>query len=231
MIGPVFGSDFRWSRFAIFSCCRSFRCCSFCRFLKVWGPRPAIISSFKRHTPGSSPGARPVSPGKGPGRADRLPALAAPTAARTTPSAARGAESAATTAGWLGPGFVHVHCAAVQFRAVELRNRRFGIPRFRHFDEGKPARLSAVAIGHDTYALHVPVLAENALQLVLGSPVAQVPYKDIGHKLSFEIEIVFVELRKNLTLVGEGARRKALDGTDAVKDTFILPFSELDSVY
>jgi hypothetical protein len=69
------------------------------------------------------------------------------------------------------------------------------------------------------------------VQLVLGGPVAQVPYKDIGHKLSFEIEIVFVDLRKNLTLEGEAARRKALDDTDAVKDTSSLPFSELDCMY
>src|SRR5947209_4877522 len=126
------------------------------------------------------------------GALNRLPALAASaaTAAARTPapaSAARCAESTAA-AGGLGPRFVHVHGAAVQLGAVQLRDRRLGIASFRHFDKCESARLTAVAIRHDVHALHVPVLGKYTMQLVLSSPIAEVPYKDVGHRLSFEIE-------------------------------------------
>jgi hypothetical protein len=111
---------------------------------------------------------------------------AAAATATTAATTAAAAEATTTAAGRLGPSFVHVDGAPVEFGAIQLGNGRFGIALFGHFDEGEAARLPGVTIRNDVDALDVPVLGECGMQVLLRGLVAEVPDKNVGHqKCSF----------------------------------------------
>jgi len=120
-------------------------------------------------------------------RQNFLPAVPAISAAATTATTASAtttaAESTSTTAttGRLRTRFVYVERATVHFRTVQLGDRVFRVPLFRHFDEGEAARLTRIAIRNNVYTLHIPVLGKCGVQFVLRSLIAQISDKDIGH--------------------------------------------------
>jgi hypothetical protein len=119
-----------------------------------------------------------------------VPAISTTTASTTaTASAATAAEPASTTATCrLRASFIYVKRPAIHFRAIQLRDRIFRIPLFRHFHEGKPARLPCVTVRHNVYTLDVTVLRKRRVQFVLRRLIAQISDKDIRHALLLRLE-------------------------------------------
>jgi hypothetical protein len=161
---------FRSSRFAIFSCCFSLRCCSFWRFFSDWGPRPGmqflswralIFSRSYRLTSGS------------------LPSRSAPSAGPVPISAAK-PSPAASTAGFRA-SFVHVQRAAIQFGSVQLRDGCLGLLRAGHLDERKSAWLARVPVRDDADFLYIAELCKRSEQVFLRGLVTEISYKNVSH--------------------------------------------------
>jgi hypothetical protein len=126
-------------------------------------------------------------------------AAATTTAAAATtpapgPTAATAVSTAATSTGGLGTGFVDIHCTAIQFSAVEFGDRSFRIPALGHLNESKATGLTGFPIGYDVNAFDAAVSWESRVEVFLCGLVAEVPHKDVGHKLSPLINLVFVQL-------------------------------------
>jgi hypothetical protein len=122
----------------------------------------------------------------------KLPALTTAAATATTAAASTTAATAAAPTAASKPAapttsrfrtsFVHIDRASVHLGAVQLRNRRFRIALFGHFNESETARLPGIAIGDDIDPLHVAILREGGVQVLLGGLIAKVPDKNIGHQ-------------------------------------------------
>ena len=57
-------------------------------------------------------------------------------------------------------GFVDVHCSPVQILTIESRHRLAGFGGVRHFNEGEPAGLAAIAIADHTRPFYRTIHAE-----------------------------------------------------------------------
>lgn len=111
----------------------------------------------------------------------------------------------ARSTGRLGARLADLHGSTVEFGSIQLRDGRFCVPLFRHFDEGETTRLTGTAIRHDVDPLDTAILREGGLQVLLGRLVAEISDKDVGHKDPFiRVKLSLLKLRSNPT---SGPRR------------------------
>jgi hypothetical protein len=139
-----------------------------------------------------------------------LPAgsAAAATTATTAAATAAAATSPATTTGppapaavtttaaaatrRFGTSFVDIHGPAIQVRAVQFRYCRFRIPAFSHLDESEATGLTGFPIGYDVDAFDAAKCRKGSVKILLRSLIAEVPHKNIRHRLSPLMKLVFV---------------------------------------
>jgi hypothetical protein len=115
----------------------------------------------------------------------KLPAVTATTATMAAAITIAAALSAIAAAGRLGPSFVHVYGAAVQFGSVQVRYRVLGSFRVAHFDECESAWLTRFAVGHEIDSFYVAVRSERILEVSLGCLITEISDKNVGHSESF----------------------------------------------
>jgi hypothetical protein len=141
---------------------------------------PEDTGSQTRGTLGSITGSRSV-----PGLFTVLPAGFAPAAktpTATTISATATAEAVSAAAAlFTRAGFVNVHGASIEFRAVQSIDRVGRFARIGHLNEGKAPRLARVAIANDADLLDGTVSCKGGLKLVLCGLVGKVSYENIRH--------------------------------------------------
>jgi len=124
-----------------------------------------------------------------------LPALAAATAAastsRVTASTTTGLPattvptSASAFTSRLWPRFIHVQNSPVHFGPVQMCNSCLRFTCVAHFNKCKATGLTGVTIGHYVHAFYSAVLCESGVELVLSRSITEIPYKNIGHSISF----------------------------------------------
>jgi hypothetical protein len=107
-----------------------------------------------------------------------LPAIAAAT---TTAAAGR-------TIGFRAR-FVDVQRTAIEFLAIQARDRAICVRIGGHFDEAKAFGLAGIAVGDDADTVNGPVCLEHRTNRVFGSSKSEVPYKYIFHLL-FPLRLV-----------------------------------------
>jgi hypothetical protein len=61
-----------------------------------------------------------------------------------------------------------------------------------HLDEAEAARPARIAIGHDAYAIHLPVCGEQLTQIIFRRIEIQVAYKNILHGNSLRVSYLIV---------------------------------------
>src|ERR1019366_2548767 len=111
-------------------------------------------------------------------------ATAASTTARfpaTATTTAAGAPAAATSAVGFGTGFIHIQGAPVQGVTIEGGDGLIRRGLILHFNERETTGTSGLAIGHDSGAVHLAVVFEEAADALLGCVEIQVAYEYVLH--------------------------------------------------
>jgi hypothetical protein len=121
----------------------------------------------------------------------RLTSQAKQSSARTPATAKSSAPTVTAPAFCFWASFVNIQSPTVDFETIEAVDSRFCLSRVRHLNEGKPPRLPCVPVRHNIYAVNTSVLRKRSLQLVLGGPIIEIPYKNI-HEMPFNLAFVFV---------------------------------------
>jgi len=109
-----------------------------------------------------------------------------------TPATAKSSAPTVTTPAFrFRASFVNIHSPTVDFETIEAVDSRFCLSRVRHLNEGESPRLPRVPVRHDIHAVNTSVLRKRSLQLVLGGPIIEIPYKNI-HETPFSLAFVLV---------------------------------------
>jgi hypothetical protein len=111
--------------------------------------------------------------------------------ARAPATAKSSAPSVTAPAFRFRASFVNIHSPTVDFETIEAVDSRLCLSRVRHLNEGESPRLPRVPISNDIYAVNTSVLRKRSLQLVLGGPIIEIPYKNI-HETPFNLAFVLV---------------------------------------
>src|ERR1017187_10541419 len=114
----------------------------------------------------------------------RFPATAtttAPGAPAATTATEGSATAAARSAVGFGTGFIHIQGAPVQGVTIEGGDGLIRRGLILHFNERETTGTSGLAIGHDSGAVHLAVVFEEAADALLGCVEIQVAYEYVLH--------------------------------------------------
>jgi len=113
-----------------------------------------------------------------------LPAFAASTTAASTITSIAESATAATASSatfGLGSSFIHIDGTSAELGAVQSSYSFVSVFVAGHFDKPETARAAGIAIGQNTYTIHLPVALEHLPEFVFVGIEAEIPHKDILH--------------------------------------------------
>src|SRR5438093_2832630 len=114
-------------------------------------------------------------------------AIAEPSAAAKSPIATAGRTRSAIPPVRFGPRLIHVECPAADVRPVQCGDRPLRLAFIGHLHKRKTPRTPSLPVGHQTYALHRPIIFEERTNRLFANTKIEIAYKNVFQVFSLAI--------------------------------------------